>query len=160
MTDSLTAFLSDENRAVRIVTAKLFVTLAREESSVVYPVVDDIADRLADDETFYYVRARCAEALGYVAASYPDEMSPGILADPRVGLEFDEPEVREKLAKALEHVALGDPGRLSHRVSTLADHLDDDNELVRYHLRTMLVIVACKRPTALDGGRGLARSTT
>ena len=59
----LATFLTDENRAVRLTTAKLFVTLAQSEPTVALPVVDALADRLANDEEFYYVRARCVEAL-------------------------------------------------------------------------------------------------
>jgi hypothetical protein len=102
LADPLATFLTDADRAVRLTTAKLFVTLARAVPDVVSPVVNELADRLADDGEFYFVRARCAEALGYVAASYPEAMSPAILADLRLGLEFDEPEVKAKLAKALD----------------------------------------------------------
>jgi hypothetical protein len=72
-----------------------------------------------------------------------------MLADLRIGLSFDEPEVKEKLSKTLEHVALGDPERLAHHVSTLAEHLDDEDELVRYHLCTALMIVGCESPETL-----------
>jgi len=146
----LVTFLTDEERAIRLTTAKLFVTLARTKPSVVRPVVDALADRLADDEEFYYVRARCAEALGYVALDHPEPVSnPAILADFRIGLSFDEPEVKEKLAKALEYVSLGDPNRLRHQVTSLAEHVDDENELVRYHLMTALVAVGCDHPSKL-----------
>jgi hypothetical protein len=147
----LSAFLTDDDRAVRLTTAKLFVTLARSEADVVLPVVDSLAGRLADDEEFYYVRARCAEALGYVALDRPEEVSaPETLADLRIGLSFDKPEVREKLAKALEFVALADPSRLRHQVPSLADHVDDENVLVRYHLTTALVAIGCTFPERLD----------
>ena len=146
----LAAFLTDDDRAVRLTTAKTFVALARSEPGTVRSVVDALADRLADDDEFYFVRARCAEALGYVAVESPDAVAdPETLADLRVGLEFDEPEVREKLAKALAHVALGDPRRLRHRVGTLAEHLEDGNDLVRYHLCTALVVVGCEAPERL-----------
>lgn len=148
----LSTFLTDDDRAVRLTTAKLFVTLSRVEPAAVLPAVDALAERLADDEEFYYVRARSAEALGYVAADSPEDVTdPETLADLRIGLEFDEPEVKEKLAKALAYVALGDPGRLSHQVDSLAEHLDDDNELVRYHLCTSLVVVGCEYPEKLSG---------
>ncbi|WP_247730386.1 HEAT repeat domain-containing protein [Halovivax limisalsi] len=147
---ALEAFLSDDDRAVRLTTAKVFVTLARSQPEHVRPVVDALADRLADDEAFYYVRARCAEALGYVAAEAPEAVAdPETLAELRVGLAFDEPEVREKLAKALSHVALGDPSRLRHHVGSLAEHLDDENPYVRYHLCTALVVVGCEQPAEL-----------
>lgn len=148
----LAAFLTDEDRAVRLTTAKLFVALAQSEPAAVLPVVDALADRLADDEEFYYVRARSAEALGYVAVDSPKEVTdPETLADLRIGLEFDEPEVKEKLAKALAYVALGDPARLRHQVGSLAEHLDDDTELARYHLCTALVVVGCEYPEKLSG---------
>jgi HEAT repeat protein len=148
--DPLSAFLTDEDRAVRLTTAKLFVTLAQSEPETVLPVVDALADRLADDEEFYYVRARSAEALGYVGLDHPEAVSdPEILADFRIGLSFDEPEVKEKLAKALKCVALGNPRRLRHQVESLAEHLDDDTELVRYRLCTALVVVGCEYPDKL-----------
>lgn len=158
LTAPLSSFLTDEDRAVRLTTAKLFVTLAQAESGVVLPVVDGLAGRLADEEEFYYVRARCAEALGYVAVESPDEVTdPETLADLRLGLEFDESEVKEKLAKALVYVALGDPSRLRHQVSSLAAHLDNDSELVRYHLCTALVVVGCEYSEKLSAAESALR---
>jgi hypothetical protein len=151
---ALVPFLHDEERSIRLTTAKLFVALAETTPDAVVPVVPSLADRLADEDEFYYVRARSAEALGYVALEHPDAVDdPEILADFRVGLSFDEPEVKEKLAKALEYVALGDPSRLRHQVPSLADHLDDGNELVRYHLSTALVAIGCTSPERLAGIR-------
>lgn len=148
----LTPFLEDDERSVRLTAVKLFVDVAAAEPATVAPTVPSLADRLADEDEFYYVRARAAEALGYVALERPDAVtSPAVVADLRIGLEFDEPEVREKLAKALELVAIGDPQRLRHRASRLADHLDDGAELVRYHLTTALVEVACESPGAIAG---------
>ncbi|ESP87477.1 HEAT repeat domain-containing protein [Candidatus Halobonum tyrrellensis] len=150
----LAGFLDDPERPVRLAAAKLFVAVAEADPDAAVGAVPALADRLADDDEFYYVRARSAEALGYVALDYPDAVtSPAVLADLRVGLAFDEPEVTEKLAKALALVAVGDPARLAHGASTLADHLDDGAELVRYHLCTALVAVGCERPTALDAAR-------
>lgn len=150
----LSTFLTDDDRAVKLTTAKLFVTLAQSEPEIVLPVVDALAERLADEEEFYYVRARSAEALGYVGRDHPEAVSdPEILADFRIGLSFDEPEVKEKLAKALECVALGDPERLRHQVESLAEHLDDDRDLVRYHLCTALTAVGCEHPAKLAPGR-------
>ena len=153
--DPLSTFLTDENRAVRLTIAKLFVAIAQSEPTVVLSAVDALSDRLADEEEFYYVRARCAEALGYVAVEAPEEVTdPETLADLRIGLAFDEPEVKEKLAKALAYVALGDPSRLRHQVSSLAEHLADENELVRYHLCTALVVVGCEYPAKLTEATG------
>jgi len=147
-------FLKDEERSVRLTTAKLFVAAADADPEAVVPMVPALAGRLAADEEFYYVRARSAEALGYVALDHPDTVaSPEMLADLKIGLSFDEPEVKEKLAKALEYVALGDPGRLAHQVSSLAEHLDDDQELVRYHVGTALVLVGCDSPETLAAAR-------
>lgn len=147
---TLAGFLTDDDRAVRLTAAKLFVEIAATDSGAVSPAVDSLADRLADEAEFYYVRARCAEALGYVALDSPAAVSdPGLLADLRVGLSFDEPEVRVKLAKALAYVAMGDPSRLRHHVSTLAAHLDDDSDRVRYHASTALVVVGCEHPGRL-----------
>lgn len=158
LTAPLSGFLTDEDRAVRLTAAKLFVTLAQVEPAIARPVVDALADRLADDGEFYYVRARCAEALGYVAVEAPDAVTdPEILADLRLGLAFDEPEVKEKLAKALVYVALGDPSRLRHQVSSLADHMADDNELVRYHLCTAMVVVGCAHPAKLSAAESALR---
>jgi hypothetical protein len=152
---ALTPFLTDEDRSVRLSTAKLFVALARERPAGLRAHVSALADRLADEAEFYYVRARSAEALGYLAAEYPDEVaSPEVLADLRLGLRFDEPAVTEKLAKALAGVALGDPGRLRHHVADLAGHLDADPDLVRYHLCTALVAVGCDHPAALADAEG------
>ncbi|MFC4405351.1 HEAT repeat domain-containing protein [Haloarchaeobius iranensis] len=150
----LAAALTDEDRAVRLTTAKLFVAVARAAPDAVVPVVDPLAARLADEAEFYYVRARSAEALGLVALAHPDAVgSPAVLADLRVGLAFDEPAVREKLAKALECVARGNPDRLRHQASSLAEHLDDDRELVRYHLATALLAVGCASPERLAAVR-------
>lgn len=152
--EPLADFLTDEERAVRLSTAKLFVAVAERDPDAVVPAVRALASRLGDDEEFYYVRARAAEALGYVAVEHSDEVaSPEVLADLRVGLAFDEPEVREKLAKALECVALGDPSRLRHRVPALAEHLTDDADLVRYHLATALVAVGSEHPDRLRQAR-------
>jgi len=149
LTTALEPFLTDEQRAVRLSTAKLFVAVAESEPGAVRPAVAAVAQRL-DDGEFYYVRARCAETLGYVALEHPEAVSdPETLADLRLGLSFDEPEVKEKLAKALAYVALGDPERLRHQVGSLADHLDDESELVRYHLCTALVAIGCGRPEKL-----------
>lgn len=149
---ALTAFLTDEQRSIRLTTVKLFVTVAEADPDAVSSVAPSLADRLADEDEFYYVRARAAEALGYVALEYPEiAASPEVLADLRIGLTFDEAEVREKLAKALEYIALGDQGRLSHHVDDLARQLDDPNELVRYHLCTAIVAVSCTHPDALSG---------
>ncbi|WP_435361822.1 sister chromatid cohesion protein PDS5 [Haloarchaeobius sp. DFWS5] len=148
---ALTPFLTDDERAVRLTTAKLFVAVAESHPEAVTSLAPVLADRLADDDEFYYVRARAAEALGYVARERPSAVdSPEVLADFRVGLSFDEPAVKVKLAKALECVALGNPRRLRHHVSTLAEHLDDDEELVRYHLCTALAAVGCDYPDVLS----------
>ena len=147
----LTAYLTDEERSVRLTGAKLFVAVARSEPSAVAGYVDALGDRLADEAEFYYVRARSAEALGYVALEQPAAVvSPELLADLRIGLSFDEPEVKEKLAKALSSVAMGDPGRLRHHAGDLADQLNDEADLVRYHLCTTLVAIGCQYPGALS----------
>ncbi len=149
--EALAPFLVADDRAVRLTVAKLFAALAERRPTAVLSVASTLADRLADDGEFYYVRARCAEALGYVATEEPEEVAtPELLADLRVGLAFDEPEVRRKLAKALAAVATGDPERLAHQVESLAEHLDDGEPLVRYHLCTALVVVGCERPSRLS----------
>ncbi|GAD52685.1 hypothetical protein MBEHAL_1445 [Halarchaeum acidiphilum MH1-52-1] len=85
LVDPLSTFLTDEDRAVRLTTAKLFVTPAQAKPNVVLSAVDTLADRLADDEEFYYVRARCAEALDYVALNSPQDVAdPDMLADLRI----------------------------------------------------------------------------
>lgn len=148
--DALTPFLTDEERSVRLTTAKVFVAVAEAAPDVAVASVDQLADRLGDEDEFYYVRARSAEALGYVALEHPGTVaSPELVADLRIGLSFDEPEVKEKLAKALEYVALGDPDRLRHQVPNLAEHLDDDHEFVRYHLSTAVVAIGCPYPERL-----------
>ena len=155
---ALAPFLDDDERPVRLTTAKLFVAVAEADPDAVAPAVESLAARLADEDEFYYVRARSAEALGYVALEHPDTVAtPELLADLRVGLEFDEPEVAEKLARALAFVALGDPGRLRHQTGRLAEHLDDEDVLVRYHLTTALVAVGAVHPGNLaDATEALA----
>ncbi|MFC7203468.1 HEAT repeat domain-containing protein [Haloferax namakaokahaiae] len=151
---ALAPFLTDDERATRLSTTKLFVTVAADDPESVVAHVEPLADRLADEDEFYYVRARSAEALGYVALEDPDAVaSPDVLADLRVGLSFDEPEVKVKLAKALEYVAVGNPRRLRHHVSRLADHLDDEDVLVRYHLCTAVAAVGCAYPDTLTAIR-------
>ncbi|WP_090306420.1 HEAT repeat domain-containing protein [Natronorubrum texcoconense] len=148
---ALTPFLTDEERSIRLTTAKLFVTAAETEPEAASSLVPVLAARLADEDEFYYVRARSAEALGYVALEAPDAVaSHEVLADLRIGLSFDEPEVREKLAKALEYLALADQRRLRHHVSDLTRHLDDSNELVRYHLCTALVAIGSTYPDVVS----------
>ncbi|MBX0305111.1 sister chromatid cohesion protein PDS5 [Haloarcula salinisoli] len=147
---ALAAFLGDEERSVRLTAAKLFVAIARCDPDAAESVVPPLRDRLADDEEFYFVRARSAEALGYVALEHTEAVAtPEVVAELRLGLDFDEPEVKQKLAKALEHVAIGDPGRLTHQVAKLADHLADEDELVRYHLCSALAAVGCASPSSL-----------
>ncbi|QGA82384.1 zinc ribbon domain-containing protein [Halomicrobium sp. LC1Hm] len=149
------SFLTDEERAIRLTTAKLFVAVAEADPDAVLGAVDALGARLADEDEFYYVRARSAEALGYAALEYPDAVAaPEVLADLRVGLAFDEPEVTAKLAKALAFVALGDPDRLRHLVEHLGDHLDAESELVRYHVCTALVATGCEHPERLADVRG------
>ncbi len=147
---ALTSFLTDSERSIRLRTAKIFVSVAKNAPLAAEPAVSPLAARLADEDEFYYVRARAAEALGYVALECPDAVaSPEILAELRVGLSFDASEVKEKLAKALEYVALGNPARLRHQLSSLSEHFADESELVRYHLVTTAAVVGCECPEAL-----------
>ncbi|EMA04640.1 hypothetical protein SAMN05443574_11618 [Haloarcula vallismortis] len=151
---SLTEFLENSERPTRLTAAKLFVTVSEDAPDSVVPVASALAERLADESEFYYVRARCAEALGYVAVDYPDAVtSPEVVADLRIGLEFDRPEVKEKLAKALAYIALGRPERLQYQVDSLADHLRANSELVRYHLSTALVGIGSACPERLTDAR-------
>lgn len=144
---ALVPYLTDDERAVRLTVAKTLVAVAEADPNAAAPVVSDLAARLDDESEFYYVRARCAEALGYVALEHPaDVSSPEILAAFRVGLSFEEAPVRERLAKAIECVALGDPSRLTHHAPQFAAHFDDERELVRYHLASALVVLACADP--------------
>jgi HEAT repeats len=147
---ALSPFFTDEERSVRLKTAKLFAAVSEHDPDAVVSVLPVLTDRLADPDEFYFVRARAAEALGNVALEHTDEVaSPAVVAELQIGLSFDEPEVKEKLAKALADIALGDPDRLNHHVSNLAEHLDDDDELVRYYLCTALAVVGCVSPEAL-----------
>jgi HEAT repeat protein len=147
---ALVPLLEEGQRAVRLTTAKVVVAVASARPDAALESHTSLADRLADDEEFYYVRARCAEALGYLALEYPETVGqPEVLAELRVGLAFDEPEVRAKLAKALEYIALGEPDRLRHQVSNLAEQLSDDDELVRYHLTSALLVIGCQHPDTL-----------
>jgi HEAT repeat protein len=147
---ALSPFFIDEERSVRLTAAKLFVAVAEQDPDAVVSILPMLTERLADADEFYFVRARVAEALGNVARKHPTEVaSPAVVAELQIGLSFDEPEVKEKLAKALADIALGDPNRLDHRVSNLAEHLDDGDELVRYYLCTALGAVGCVSPEAL-----------
>ncbi|WP_423746321.1 HEAT repeat domain-containing protein (plasmid) [Haladaptatus sp. SPP-AMP-3] len=147
---ALSPFVTDGERSIRLTTAKLFVAVAERDPDAVVPVLPILTDRLADDDELYFVRARAAEALGNVALDHPDAVaSPEVVAELQIGLSFDEPEVKEKLAKALADIALGDPDRLDHRVPNLAEHLDDGDELVRYYLCTAVAAVGCVSPRAL-----------
>ncbi|ELY96330.1 HEAT repeat domain-containing protein [Natrialba taiwanensis] len=151
----LLPFLTAEERSVRLTTAKLFVSLSKTRPDAMVDTADALAARLADKSEFYYVRARLAETLGYVAVEYPEKATtPDLLADLRTGLSFDEPEVKEKLAKALAYVALGNPRRLCYWISDLAAHLDAEDELVRYYLSTAIVAVGCEQPAALSDSVG------
>jgi hypothetical protein len=49
----------------------------------------------------------------------------------------------------LAHVAVASPSRLRHHVPTLATHLGDDSEEIRYHLATALLAVGCTAPEAV-----------
>lgn len=147
---ALVAFLTDDARAVRLLTVKLLVSVAAADAEAALDARDALASRLADESEFYYVRARSAEALGYVALDHPDAVaSPETVADLRVGLSYDDPEVKRKLAKALAFIALGDPDRLRHQVGRLAASLDAEDDRLRYHLCTALVAVGCEHPDAL-----------
>lgn len=110
----LIPFLTDEERSVRLTTAKLFVVLAKEKPDAVVDTVDTLANRLADEEEFYYVRARSAEALGYVAIEYSEEVAtPELLADLRIGLSFDEPEVKSEAGESVGVCRVGEPTALA-----------------------------------------------
>ena len=67
--------LRDDERSVRLTTAKLFVAAADADPEAVVPMVPALAGRLAADEEFYYVRARSAEALEYVALGDPGRLA-------------------------------------------------------------------------------------
>jgi len=156
---ALAGFLRDEKRSVRLRTAKGLGTIADGAPEAVLPAISALKARLADDDELYFVRARAAEALGYVGLEKPEAVSdPELLAEFRLGLSFDEPELKEKLAKGLECIALGDPGRFSHLVESVAEHLDDNAVLVRYHLTTVLLAVGCDTPESLtDADAALER---
>ncbi len=68
---SLTVFLQNSERPTRLTTAKLFVTVSESAPDSVVPVVPTLAERLADESEFYYVRARCAEALATSPSTIP-----------------------------------------------------------------------------------------
>lgn len=154
---ALEAFLSDDDRSVRLAAAKAFVPVAAAEPGAVVPLVSTLADRLADEYEFYFVRARAAETLGYVARAHVDAVAtPETLADLRVGLSFDEPQVREQLAKTLAFVAIEDPERLRHQADRFADALDDEQDVVRYYLVTALVAVGPMASPSADVVEALA----
>lgn len=155
LVSDLTAFLIDDDRTVRLTAAKLFAALAATDPARVRPVVSALAERLADPDEFRYVRGRSAETLGHVACEYPtDAATPDVIADLFLGLDdASDTEITEKFALAIECVTLGDPSRLRHHAGRLADHLDADADLVRYHLCTALTAVACEHPDAVAESR-------
>ncbi|WP_254542928.1 HEAT repeat domain-containing protein [Halomarina pelagica] len=141
----LRPLLDDEDRSIRLTATKHLVDVAAATPRAVAPVAPALTERLRDD--FYFVRARSAEALGLLARRRPDAIdSTTVLARLVVGLSFDEPEVERKMAKALADVAIGEPRALRYLVSDLVDHLDAEDDLVRYHLVTALAAVATAHP--------------
>ena len=101
----LTTFLENEERSVRPSTAKLFVAVGEADAASVEPVVDALADRLADENA--YVQGRAAEALGLLARAATTD--PSFPESELVAVE-DEAEAfaAERAQFALEAIHEGD----------------------------------------------------
>lgn len=88
--DHVVALLKqDDERAIRLTTAKLCVALAELTPEAVVPVVSSLADYLDDENA--HVRGRAAEALGLLArAGYDDVALPedGPPMCPRCGAPY------------------------------------------------------------------------
>lgn len=48
-----------------------------------------------------------------------------MVADLCIGVEFNQSAVKEKLAKTLAYVVLGDPSRLRYQLASLTEHPDE-----------------------------------
>lgn len=93
---ALVPALTAEERPVRLTTAKLFVAVAAAVPEAVVPTVPALADRLADPDEFYFVRARSAEALGVLART-----DAGSLPGADLARLDDDPFVAERVRFAL-----------------------------------------------------------
>ncbi|WP_276259787.1 hypothetical protein [Haloglomus litoreum] len=137
----LAPLLADDRDSTRLLTAKTYLAVAEARPGAV-PTAP-LRDALDDD--FYYVRGRAVQALGRVARAR-GEVDPSLLARLLNGLELEREESRERYAGALADCALADAAALRTLVPDIADALDDDSAVVRYHLVTALAAVAEVEP--------------
>lgn len=137
----LVPLLDDERDSVRLLAAKTSLAVAETDPEAV--PTEPLADAL--DDEFYYVRGRAVQTLGRVAR-HRGETDPSLLARLLNGLDFEREESRERYAGALADCALADAAALRTLVPEIADALDDDSAVVRYHLTTTLAAVARVEP--------------
>jgi hypothetical protein len=142
----LAPLLEDNRDSTRLLAAKTHVAVAEHDPAA---VPTDPLEAALDDE-FYYVRARAVQALGRVARAR-GAVDPSLLARLLNGLAFERAESRERYAGALADCALADPAALRTLVPDIADALDDDSAVVRYHLTTTLAGVAQLEPERVAG---------
>jgi len=142
----LAPLLDDDRDSTRLLAAKTYVAVAEHEPDAVS--TEPLEDAL--DDEFYYVRARAVQALGRVTRAR-GEADPPLLARLLNGLAFERAESRERYAGALADCALADAAALRTLVPDIADALDDDSAVVRYHLTTALAAVARLEPDRVAG---------
>jgi hypothetical protein len=142
----LVPLLGDDRDPVRLLAAKTYLGVAEADPGAV--PTGPLEDAL--DDEFYYVRARAVQALGRVARAR-GEVDPALLARLLNGLDFEREESRERYAGALADCALADAAALRTLVPDIADALDDDSAVVRYHLTTALAAVARLEPDRVAG---------
>jgi len=137
----LAPLLDDDRDSTRLLAAKTYLAVAEADPEAV--PTGPLEDAL--DDEFYYVRARAVQALGRVARA-SGEVDPSLLARLLNGLELEREESRERYAGALADCALADPSALRTLVPDIAEALDDDSAVVRYHLATALAVIARVEP--------------
>lgn len=148
----LATLFDDESDAVRLLTVKTFLAVARGTPG---SVPTDPLHEALDDE-FYYVRGRAAQALGQVARA-TGEADPALVARLLNGLSLEREESRERYAGALADVALGVPDAVRTVSADLAALLDDEGVRVRYHLATALAALAVAHPGRVEAVAGPLR---
>jgi hypothetical protein len=142
----LAPLLDDDRDSTRLLAAKTYVAVAEHEPDA---VPTEPLEAALDDE-FYYVRGRAVQALGRVARAR-GAADPSLLARLLNGLELERKESRERYAGALADCALADAAALRTLVPDIAEALDDESAVVRYHLTTALAAVARLEPDRVAG---------
>lgn len=129
---ALARFLEDDERSVRLTTAELFVTRAESTPETVVPVVSSLAERLAAADEFYYVRARCAEALGLLARVERDDVAlPESRLEELTADDDAEPFVINRVRFVLESVDQSDtPDQVPNEIGSLSGVRNTTSEAV------------------------------